>query len=136
MLSSQHFNEVSVAALSQSGSWQSRYRLLTGWGKRVFKDLHLRVDTNKIHGCETSAWLSFCVDENQRYHFSFDSESLIINGLAILLLSQVDGRLAVEIHSIDLKRVMTDARLNKHLSPSRSNGVNSIISRIYAAVND
>lgn len=116
---------VDIHCLTAERQWQSQYRVLMTWGGLIQTKPELRTDQNKIRGCAANAWLA--LREGQFY---FDSESRIMNGLAALLLAQVqNGQIQVE----DMKGweiLLQELGLRKHLSPSRNNGIQAMIRRM------
>lgn len=121
-------SSVSIAELIATNNWQSQYRLITQWGKLIQPKPDLRIADYLIRGCETPAWLAHKV-ENNRHHFLFDSDSKIINGLAALVLAQLENKTTAEIQAIDIAGILHSVGLEKHLTPSRNNGLQSILIR-------
>ena len=122
-------SSVSLAELIATQNWQAQYRLITQWGKLIQPKPAIRTEENLLKGCEVSAWLAH-TEENGTHSFAFDSDSRVINGLAVLLLSQVNRKTTAEINAIDFKKILLDVGLEKHLTPSRNNGLQAIITRI------
>jgi cysteine desulfuration protein SufE len=122
-------SSISVPELMATHNWQSQYRMITQWGKLIHPKPELRIAEYLIKGCEVSAWLVHS-HVNDVHRFAFDSDSRVINGLAALLLSQVDNRTAVEINRVDFTQLLLDVGLEKHLTPSRNNGLRAIVLKI------
>ena len=121
-------SSVSIAELLAANNWQSQYRLITQWGKLIQPKPDLRIADYLIRGCETPAWLAHKMESN-RHHFLFDSDSKIINGLAALVLAQLENKTTTEIQMLDLVELLHSVGLEKHLTPSRNNGLQSILVR-------
>ena len=128
MIDHDDLNAVSIAELLAANNWQSQYRLITQWGKLIQPKPDLRTADNLLRGCETPAWLAHRCD-NGIHYFSFDSDSRVINGLAALLLSQLQGRASGDIAAVDFAALLTQVGLEKHLTPSRNNGLHAILRR-------
>lgn len=115
-------SSVNIQTLEADRQWQSQYRILMTWGALIQTKAELRVEQNKIRGCAANAWLTL-----MNHQFYFDSESRIINGLAALLLAQLqNGEISME----NIKQWETrlqELGLHKHLSPSRNNGIQALI---------
>lgn len=126
------FDDLSSVSLSEiiaTNNWQSQYRLITQWGKLIVPKPMLRTTTYLLKGCETSAWLVH--DYAHGVHrLAFDSDSRVINGLAALLLAQVDNKTTEEVNAVDFFQLLQDVGMEKHLTPSRNNGVQAIITRV------
>lgn len=126
-------SSVSLPELIATQNWQSQYRLITQWGKLISIKPELRSTDYLLRGCETLAWLVHS-QSNGVHRFAFDSDSRVINGLAALLLAQVDNKTAKEINSVDFLQILLNVGLEKHLTPSRNNGLRAIIARVNECV--
>lgn len=115
------------------GDWEERYKYLIDMGKAL-PDMPEadRTDTNKVKGCVSQVWLVTEPGE-EAIVFRADSDAHIVRGLAALLLRLYSGRSRKEILSVDAREVLRRIGLDEHLSPQRSNGLNSMIGRIRAA---
>lgn len=122
-------SSVSLAEFMATQNWQAQYRLITQWGKLIQPKPELRVHENLLRGCEVSAWLAHFHHEGV-HSFAFDSDSRVINGLAVLLLAQVNGKTRAEINAIEFSTLLASAGLEKHLTPSRNNGLRAIVSKV------
>lgn len=122
-------SSVSLQELTATQNWQAQYRLITQWGKLIHHKPELRLEENLLRGCETLAWLVHThVDGIHR--FAFDSDSRVINGLAALLLAQVDGKATQEINAVNFAELLLAVGLEKHLTPSRNNGLRALVLKI------
>ncbi len=126
---------ISLAQLREVQNWQQQYKLIIHWGKLLSPKPELRQAENLIRGCEVPVWLGCCCEQG-RIYFALDADSSVIKGLASLLLVQVNGKTSGELMGLDLQRELRDLGLEKHLTPSRNNGLNAIIARIYQHLND
>lgn len=122
-------SSVSLSELIATQSWQSQYRLITQWGKLIQPKPQLREAVYLIKGCEVSAWLMH-TKENELHRFAFDSDSRVINGLAALLLAQVNNKTEQEINAVKFAQILIDVGLEKHLTPSRNNGLKAIVLKV------
>ncbi|WP_203293260.1 SufE family protein [Maricaulis parjimensis] len=112
------------------GDWEERYRYLIDMGKALpgLPDDD-RTDIHKVKGCVSQVWLITETD-GDRLVFRADSDAHIVRGLAALLLRIYSGRTRDEILSVDAREVLKRIGLAEHLSPQRSNGLASMITRI------
>ncbi|MEN0652599.1 MULTISPECIES: SufE family protein [Hyphobacterium] len=112
------------------GDWEQRYRYLIDMGKALppFPDT-ARDEAHRVKGCVSQVWLVTRRD-GDRLVFEADSDAHIVRGLAALLIRLYSGRTAEEIRSVDAREVLARIGLAEHLSPQRSNGLNSMIARI------
>lgn len=123
------FSAVSLPQLHAAGSWQQQYKLIIQWGKLVKSKPDIRVAENLIRGCEVPVWLAYELKEGRLY-FAFDADSSVLKGLVALLLAQLQGRAQAELAALDLTQNFTGLGLEKHLTPSRNNGLHAIIARL------
>lgn len=94
-------------------------------GDRAPADGHLRSDENALAGCQSSVWIRSEMREGKLY-FEADSDSQIIRGVLVLLLRVFNGRTPADIAEADLY-FLKEVGLSSGLSPSRANGVASMI---------
>jgi len=115
------------------GDWEERYRYLIDMGKAIdgLPDSE-KTESSKVKGCVSQVWLVTDRD-GDRLVFRADSDAHIVRGLAALLLRLYSARTRDEILSVDAREVLRRIGLSEHLSPQRSNGLNSMIGRIRAA---
>jgi len=110
-------------------SWIDRYQYLIDMGRRLpeFPEAD-RVDANKIRGCQSQVW--FVATENDgRLEFRAISDAAIVSGLIALLLRIYSGRKPQDI--LDTPPDFVSAlELEQHLSPTRSNGLSSMLKAI------
>jgi cysteine desulfuration protein SufE len=122
-------SSISIDQLLAAGNWQQQYKLIIQWGKLIGAKPHLRVPEYLIRGCELPVWLAHEVKDG-KFYATFDADSSVIKGLASLLLVQLQGRAVTDIKNIDLEKSLQGLGLDKHLTPSRNNGLNGIIRRL------
>ena len=87
-----------------------------------------KIEKNKIKGCQSQVWFVPEYKDN-RLVFRAISDAAIVSGLIALLMRVFSNRTAEEILSVDLK-FLDEIGLDTHLSPTRKNGLNSMIQAI------
>ncbi len=65
-------------------------------------------------------------------NFTVDSDAVIVKGLLVLVMAAFDGKTAAEITAFDVDGYFRQLDLEQHLSPTRGNGLKSIVARIQA----
>ena len=121
-------NEI-IENFSDAGDWLDKYELLIEMGKSLkTNDKELQKEENLIRGCQSNTWIKATIKNNDIY-FSADSETLLTKGIIFLLLKVVNNKPADEIVSTDFYFI-DKIGLSTNLSPSRSNGLVSIIKEI------
>lgn len=117
--------------------WEDRYRYLIELG-RALPDLpaSLKTDANKVRGCASQVWLATRQERRPDgadvLVFAGESDAHIVRGLVALLLAVYSGRTAPEILATDAQAILAGFGLREHLTPQRSNGLNSMVERIRA----
>ena len=111
-------------------NWEDKYQYLIDLGRNVPKmDEKLKVDKNKLKGCQSVVYFSNSVNNDGSIHFMANSDAAIVQGLIALMLKVYSGRKPQEILDIDIK-FLEQIGLDEHLSPTRKNGLSSLISSI------
>ena len=111
-------------------NWEDKYQYLIDLGRNVPKmDEKLKVDENKLKGCQSVVYFSNSVNNDGSIHFMANSDAAIVQGLIALMLKVYSGRKPQEILDIDIK-FLEQIGLDEHLSPTRKNGLSSLISSI------
>ena len=109
--------------------WMDRYQYLIDLGRRLpeFPDA-LRTDEHRIRGCQSQVW--FVPEQREgRLYFQAISDAAIVSGLIALLLRLYSGREPRDI--LDTPADFVEAlELQSHLSPTRSNGLSSMLKAI------
>ena len=109
--------------------WMDRYQYLIDLGRRLpdFPD-EFRTEENRIRGCQSQVW--FVAEEKDgRLYFRAISDAAIVSGLIALLLRLYSGRKPAEIVETPPDFVAA-LQLESHLSPTRSNGLSSMLAAI------
>lgn len=130
VLNRDDLGSVSLVELRAASSWQQQYKLIIQWGKLITAKPEVRLPANLIKGCELPVWLVH-EQEGEQHYFAFDSDSSVMNGLAALLLVQLNGKTFAEIRKGNAEQYLRDLGLEMHLTPSRNNGFIAIIRRLY-----
>jgi cysteine desulfuration protein SufE len=111
------------------GDWTERYQYLIDLGRKLPPlPEALKVDEYKVTGCQSQVWLVPGGDA-RRMDFLATSDSSIVSGLIALLLRVYSGRSAAEILATE-PRFIEAIGLAKHLSPTRSNGLASMLAKV------
>lgn len=111
-------------------SWEDKYRYLIDLGKNLVPlPADDKVDENKVAGCQAQVWFVAEIKDG-RVFFRAESDAAIVSGLIALLLRVYSGRLPETILKAEPEFVVA-LELTSHLSPTRSNGLSSMIRAIH-----
>ena len=118
-----------IEEFSLFDDWMDRYALLIDLGNSLGElDPRYKIEDNLIVGCQSRVWLHAEVQDG-KIVFQAESDAVIVKGIIALLLKVLSNRTADEILSTDLYFV-EKIGLKEHLSPTRSNGLVSMIKQI------
>ena len=111
--------------------WMDKYEYLIELGKEMpLIDEKDKTEANLITGCQSRVWLS-CREENGRLRFAADSDAIITKGIISLLLRVYDNQAPADILASD-ENFIEQIGLKENLSPTRANGLVSMIATIKA----
>lgn len=109
--------------------WESRYKHLIEMGKQLpAMNEGLKVDSNKIKGCQSQVWLMAELKDGMVY-FVADSDASIVKGIVALLVYIYSASTPDEILSTK-PTFLEEIGLREHLSMSRANGLNSMLKQV------
>lgn len=118
-----------IADFSRFDDWFDIYEYLINKGKTLrTEDNAIKTEENSIGGCQSSIWIKAWERDN-KIHYDADSDSLIIKGILSLILDVINDQEPLEIAKADFY-FLNKIGLLTNLSPSRVNGVNSIVKQI------
>ena len=111
--------------------WEERYRYVIELGRELPEfPAALKTDATKVEGCVSQVWLRIHVEDG-RVRISGDSDAMIVRGLVAILIAYYDGRPAEDVCSLDVNGYLRRLQLDEHLTPQRSNGLASMVKRIW-----
>ncbi|MCI2081886.1 MAG: SufE family protein [Bacteroidales bacterium] len=118
-----------VEEFSVYDDWLDKYEYLIELGKSLpIIDEKDKLDSNLIEGCQSRVWLSPSYMDGKIY-FKADSDAIITKGIIALLVRVYNGRTPKEILSSDFGFI-DKIGLKENLSPTRANGLVSMIKQI------
>jgi len=118
-----------IDEFSMFDDWMDKYNLLIDLGKELpVIDPKFKVKDFLIEGCQSKVWLHPEYDGNV-ISFKADSDAIITRGIVSLLIKVLTNRTPDEILSADLYFI-EKIGLRQNLSPTRSNGLLSMVRQI------
>lgn len=109
--------------------WMDKYSYLIELGKELpLIDEKYKNGTHLISGCQSRVWLH-AEESNGVVNFTADSDAVITKGIISLLISVLSGSPPSEIVNADLG-FLNEIGLKSHLSPTRANGLVSMIKQM------
>ena len=118
-----------IEDFSMYDEWLDKYEYLIDLGKKL--DTYpeeSKVDSKLIKGCQSRVWLDWKLEDG-RLWFAADSDAIITKGIISLLIGVYSGRTPAEIAADDFSFI-DELGLKENLSPTRANGLASMIATI------
>lgn len=118
-----------IEEFSMFDDWMDKYNYLIELGRdlEIIEDSH-RDPQHLISGCQSRVWLSADYKEGLIY-FKADSDAVITKGIVNLLIRAMSGQSANEIINDPLD-FLKEIGLKEHLSPTRANGLSSMVKQM------
>ena len=113
--------------------WMDKYALLIDRGNTLpALEEKYKTENNLIEGCQSRVWLQADYTDGKVF-FQGESDAVIVKGIVSLLIGILSGHTPQEILATDLYFI-DKIGLKEHLSPTRSNGLVSMVKqmRMYA----
>ena len=125
----QEIEQQIIEEFANFDEWLDRYAYIIDLGKDCpVIDERDKTEQNLIKGCQSRVWLS-CEERDGRLYFRADSDAVITRGIISLLIRTFDGQSPQDILDADLSFLDTIG-LKEHLSPTRSNGLTSMVKQM------
>ena len=118
-----------VDEFSMFDDWMQRYEYIIDLGKNLplIKE-EFKTDENIIKGCQSKVWLQG-EQHDDKIVFTADSDAILTKGIIAILIRTFSNQTASEILEADMNFI-DEIGLKEHLSPTRANGLVSMIKQI------
>jgi cysteine desulfuration protein SufE len=121
--------ETIIDEFSNFTDWSDKYEYLIDLGKALpALDQQYKTDAHLVKGCQSKVWLH-AERKGDRIFLFADSDTVITKGIIALLIRVLSGQKGTDIENADLHFIEAIG-LKSHLSPTRSNGLTSMVSHI------
>ncbi len=119
-----------VKRFADIDDWEERYRQIIKLGRDLdgLPD-DLKTDKLKVQGCQSQVWLHAELTNDGTVRFRADSDAMIVRGLIAMLLEVYSGASPAEILTTK-PEFIAEIGLESHLSPTRTNGLRSMIEQM------
>jgi cysteine desulfuration protein SufE len=118
-----------VSEFSLFDDWMDKYNYLIEMGRSIpIIDESYKTDQYVITGCQSKVWLH-AETRDGKIFFSADSDAIITKGIVNLLIRMLSGHTPDEILNADMDFI-DKVGLREHLSPTRSNGLTSMVKQM------
>ena len=121
-------NEI-VDEFSMFDDWMQRYEYIIDLGKGLpLIDEQYKTEDNIIKGCQSKVWLH-AVQNDDKIVFTADSDAILTKGIIAILIRSFSNQKAADILEANTDFI-DEIGLKEHLSPTRANGLVSMIKKI------
>lgn len=109
--------------------WMQRYEYMIELGKSLpLIDDKYKTDDHLIKGCQSKVWLHADVNDG-KVEFTADSDAIITKGIVAILIRVFSNQTPKAIIGADTQFI-DEIGLKEHLSPTRANGLVSMVKQI------
>lgn len=128
-MSIKELQEEIIDEFSMFDDWMQRYEYIIELGKSLpLIDPGHKTDENLIKGCQSRVWLHADLEDG-KVVYTADSDAILTKGIVALLLRVFSGQTPKEILDADTSFI-DEIGLKEHLSPTRANGLVSMIKQL------
>lgn len=112
--------------------WEQRYQYIIDLGKSIPPiDESLKTNENLVRGCQSNVWL-VSTERDGKLQFQADSDAVIVNGLLALVIAVFNDKTMTQILDFDINGYFKALDLERHITPTRGNGLHAIVAKIQA----
>lgn len=125
----QEIQDEIIDEFSMFDDWEDRFQYVIDLGKTLpLIDEKYKTEENTIKGCQSKVWLHG-EEANENVVFTADSDAIITKGIIAILIRVFSNQKASAILEADTKFI-DEIGLKEQLSPTRANGLVSMIKQI------
>ncbi len=125
----QEIQDTIVDEFSMFDDWMQRYEYIIDLGKALpLIDEHYKTEDNIIKGCQSKVWVHAEQNED-KIVFTADSDAILTKGIIAILIRAFSNQKAADILEANTDFI-DEIGLKEHLSPTRANGLVSMIKQI------
>ncbi|MDB4642938.1 SufE family protein [Flavobacteriaceae bacterium] len=128
-MSIEDIQEEIIEEFAMFDDWMQRYEYMIELGKSLpLIDEQFKTDDNIIKGCQSKVWVHAELNSDQ-LEFTADSDAIITKGIIAILIRTFSNQHPKDILAADTAFI-DQIGLKEHLSPTRANGLVSMIKQI------
>ena len=118
-----------VDEFSMFDDWMQRYEYIIDLGKGLpLIDEHYKTEDNIITGCQSKVWVHAEMQQD-KVVFTADSDAILTKGIIAILIRAFSNQKPAAILAADTEFI-DEIGLKEHLSPTRANGLVSMIKKL------
>lgn len=128
-MSIKKIQEEIIDEFSMFDDWMQRYEYIIDLGKNLpLIQEEFKTDDNTIKGCQSKVWLKG-EQNDDKIVFTADSDAILTKGIIAILIRVFSNQKSSDILNADMDFI-DEIGLKEHLSPTRANGLVSMIKNI------
>ncbi|TDF42017.1 SufE family protein [Alteromonadaceae bacterium M269] len=113
-------------------SWEERYKYIIDLGNTLpTLAPELQTQERLVKGCQSNVWLDVDIQDGNLV-FEVDSDAIIVKGLLVLVMAAFNNKTPANILAFDIDNYFKELDLERHISPTRGNGLRAIVAKITA----
>ena len=115
------------------GDWEERFRYIVEMGRELEPmPEEDKTEEHRVLGCQSRVWITSELRETDSptLHFVGDSDAQLVKGLIAVVFDVYNDQSAEFITDFDIRDLFSELELSRHLTPSRANGLNSMVEYI------
>ena len=125
----QEIQDEIVDEFSMFEDWMQRYEYIIDLGKSLpLIDEQFKTEDNIIKGCQSKVWVH-AEQQGEKVVFTSDSDAILTKGIIAILIRAFSNQKAADILEANTDFI-DKIGLKEHLSPTRANGLVSMIKKI------
>ena len=110
--------------------WEEKYQYVIDLGRQLEPlDERFKTEEWKVKGCQSQVWLVPNFDGGL-LHFRGDSDAILVKGIIAIVLLIYNNKTPQEIKTVDVMKIFATLGLEENLTPSRRNGMMSMVAKI------
>ncbi len=112
--------------------WEERYKYIIDLGRDLSPlDPSLQTQERLLKGCQSNVWIDVHAEDGLLC-FTVDSDAVIVKGLLAVIMAAYDRKSPAQILAFDVDGYFQKLDLERHLSPTRGNGLRAMVGKIQA----
>ena len=113
--------------------WEERFRYVVEMGRELEPmDPATKTDEHRVLGCQSQVWITAELGNGEptTLHLVGDSDAQLVRGLIAVVFDVYNDQTPQFIADYDIRELFAQLELSRHLTPSRANGLNSMVDYI------
>lgn len=122
-----------VEDFSFLSDWEERFRYIVELGRELEPMAPAsKTEEHRVLGCQSQVWITAeqITGEPSTLHLIGDSDSQLVRGLIAVVFDVYNDQTPQFIVDYDIRDLFAQLDLSRHLTPSRANGLNSMVEYI------